>query len=112
MDTVDAILLLLLLRRATPNSPRTTDRCAAAADQGRESRTCAIIIFLPHVFGSRDSGEGKVSFLSPEIGLACPASLPNCRTKADKMWFVARKVGWGRVFARYSMEGRKTALTF
>ena len=31
MDTVDAILLLLLLlRRATPNSPRTTDRCAAA----------------------------------------------------------------------------------
>ena len=70
-------------------------------------------LFSFSMFLGQETWEGgKVSFLSPEIGLACPASSPNGRTKADKMWFVAWKVGGRRVFARYSMEGRKTALTF
>ena len=67
MDTVDAILLLLPLRRATPNSPRTTDRCAAAADQGRRRAVPVLSLFsFPMFLGQETQERGRSHFYPPK----------------------------------------------
>ena len=108
MDTVDAILLLLLLHRlrrslplshgATPNSLRTTDRDRLLADRAVVAYLC-YHYFLPSMFLGQELSEGQGTFhFYPEIVLAClltwPPKLPHDR-KVE-----LRFVAW-RVFARY-----------